>query len=136
MNLTERDKMRAVFFTAWQKHLTQQPIEPLEAQVIEIIFSHPEYHEFFANTDNLHTDNFVGTSPFLHLSLHLSIREQISTNRPRGIKEIYHALCKKLNDAHAAEHTMLECLGQVLWDAQNSGKIPSEEIYLEKLKKL
>ncbi len=136
MKADERDQLRNVFFTAWRKHLEKLPVEPLEAQVIDLILLHPEYQDFFAASENISHDDFSGTNPFLHLSLHLSIREQIATNRPTGITEIHRQLCQKWQDPHAAEHAMLECLGQVLWEAQRSGQLPDEQVYLEWLRKL
>ncbi len=134
--MTERDELRQVFFEAWRKHQAHLPIEPLEAHIIEIILLHPEYHELLAHPEKYQTENFSETNPFLHLSLHLALREQINTNRPIGITAIYNTLCQKYPDPHHAEHKMLECLGQILWDAQQRGKMPDEQYYLETLKKL
>ena len=131
-----REEMRKVFFEAWRKHKNNLPIEALEAQLIDIILLHPEYHELLKAPDDFQAADFDETNPFLHLSLHLAVREQINTNRPLGIKTVYENLCKKNSDAHVVEHKMLECLGQILWDAQSSGKMPEEDFYLESLKKL
>jgi hypothetical protein len=76
------------------------------------------------------------TNPFLHLSMHLSISEQISINQPPGIKEIAEKLSKKLGSEHEAQHLMMECLGQVMWEAQREGKALNPENYLEALNKL
>ena len=132
----EQEQMRKVFFDAWRKHREQTFVEPLEAMIIEIILLHPEYHEMFDHPENEPPIEFEGTNPFLHLSLHLALREQISTDRPKGIKMIYDNLSKKFQDKHVAEHQMLECLGQILWDAQQSGKMPNEHYYLELLAKI
>ena len=132
--LDERDELGKVFFAAWQKHRENQLVEPIEAMIIDIILQHPEYHEFFAHPEE--TTEFAGTNPFLHVSLHLALREQLGADRPVGIKAIYLALTNKLQDAHAAEHHMLDCLGQILWEAQQSGKMPDEQEYLEKLRSL
>ena len=76
------------------------------------------------------------TNPFLHMGLHLAIREQVSTNRPAGIASVHRSLAVKLGDVHEAEHAMIECLGQALWQAQRSGLPPDEAAYLESLRRL
>lgn len=134
MTAPSREEMRNIFFAAWQKHLEQLPIEPLEAQIIEIILLHPEYHEMLSHPEEYQAADFDETNPFLHLSLHIALREQISTNRPNGITSIYENLCQQSQDPHYAEHKMLECLAQILWDAQTAGKMPDEQHYLEMLK--
>lgn len=130
----DRNELRKVFFEAWKKHQQHLPIEPLEAQVIDIILRHPEYHDILSNPEKFQTHDFMESNPFLHMSLHLALREQISTNRPAGIKAIYEKLCHQLADAHDAEHRMVECLGTILWEAQQSGKMPDEQAYLEVLR--
>jgi hypothetical protein len=72
----------------------------------------------------------------LHLALHLALREQLATNRPAGIAQVHQRLAAADGDAHAAEHRMIEVLGQVLWDAQRAGRMPDERQYLEALRKL
>jgi hypothetical protein len=132
----DRNQLRKVFFDAWHKHNEQLPIEALDAQLIDIILLHPEYHPILSNPEKFQTEDFREENPFLHMSLHLAIREQINTNRPAGIKEIFTALCHKLTDALLAEHLMMECLGQALWQAQHNKMMPDEQNYLEKLRKL
>jgi hypothetical protein len=132
----DRNELRNVFFAAWKKHQQQLPIEPLEAQVIDIIVLHPEYHPIMNDPEKFQAIDFAENNPFLHMSLHLALREQISTNRPQGIKEIYEILCQQLANPHDAEHHMVECLGTVLWDAQQNGVMPDEQIYLEALQKI
>lgn len=136
MTTPDRDELRNVFFTAWRKHKEHLPVEPLEAQIIELILSHPEYHEMLTHPETYQAADFAETNPFLHLSLHLAIREQISTNRPAGIVQVYENLCRSYQDYHVVEHKMLECLGQVLWDAQQSGRMPDEQYYLECLRRI
>ena len=130
---TEREEMRKVFFEAWRKHGLQLPVEPLEGQLIDIMLLHPEYHSLLTQPENFQAEDFPEANPFLHMSLHLAIREQVGTNRPLGIKEIHHKLTHKFQDLHAEEHHMMDCLADVLWQAQQSGKVPDERVYLEKL---
>lgn len=130
-----RDEMRLVFFNAWRKHLQHLPVEPLEAQLIEIILLHPEYHTLLSDPENQHQD-YDETNPFLHLSLHLAIREQVGTDRPAGIKKIYQDLCVKQQNILHVEHMMMNCLADILWQAQQSGNMPDEAVYLVQLKNL
>lgn len=136
MNTTDRDESRRVFVIAWQKYLDKQPLEPLEHQIVEIILLHPEYHTLFSHPDAIHYDSPDEVNPFLHISLHLGLLEQLSTNRPLGIQSIYQALCTKYNDPHQAEHKMITCLAETLWEAQRNNVMPDERIYLERLMKL
>ncbi len=136
MSTSERDELRHIFFEAWRKHQQKLPVEPLENQIINIILLHPEYHMILAHPENYQAKDFTETNPFLHMSLHLALREQIATNRPTGIKEIYQQLYKKTPDILTVEHQMMECLAQILWDAQQAGKIPDEKNYLDNLRKL
>lgn len=136
MPASERDNLRQVFFDAWNKHQNNALIEPLEAQIITIITQHPEYHGFLNQLEQLEQDHFFEQNPFLHMSLHLAIQEQIATNRPSGIKVIYSKLCVSLQDTHAVEHKMMDCLASILWNAQTTGKMPDENHYLEMLLKL
>jgi hypothetical protein len=136
MTQSDRDESRQFFFTAWQKHLTKTPVEPLEAQIIEIILQHPEYHDLLSHPENNQNKDFTQDNPFLHMGLHLALREQISTNRPAGIQAIYQTLIAKHGDTLYVEHQMMECLAMILWQSQRSSAMPSEEQYLENLKKL
>lgn len=132
----ERDQSRKIFFAAWEKYNAKTPLEPLEAQIVDIILMHPEYHEMLDNPDEYQELDFTAENPFLHMGLHLAIREQVSLDRPIGIRGIYENLCKKKQDVMTAEHLMMNCLAQILWDAQQTGKIADEQLYLELLRKL
>lgn len=136
MTSDSRDEMRKVFYEAWRKHKENLIVEPLESMIIEIISMHPEYQEIFNHPETpIHIESH-DTNPFLHISLHLAIREQISTDSPKGIRVIYETLCKKFQDKHLAEHRMLDCLGQILWDAKQTESLPDEQYYLEVLRRI
>jgi hypothetical protein len=75
------------------------------------------------------------TNPFLHMGMHLAIQEQLGGQRPEGILEVYQQLCRRMT-GHAAEHQMMECLGETLWEAQRNGVEPDERVYLERLRRL
>lgn len=133
MSASERENMRKIFFDVWEKYQKKELLEPLEAHILSIIIKHPEYHEFLTRPENLEHDHFQEQNPFLHMSLHIALEEQITTDRPAGIKAIYSKLCVALQDRHVVEHKMMDCLASILWDAQTSGKMPDEKKYLEKL---
>jgi hypothetical protein len=101
---------------------------------------HPEYHTLLEDSEGALVQDYTPergeTNPFLHLSMHLSISEQISINQPPGIKEIADKLSQKLDSMHEAQHLIMQCLGQVMWEAQREGKPLNPEDYLEALKKL
>ena len=132
----ERNVMRKVFFGSFRKHHEKLPLEPLEAQILDIILLHPEYHPLLSQPDVYQEKDFSDTNPFLHLSLHLAIREQINTNRPAGIQTVFQHLSQKLHDRHAAEHKMMECLTDILSRAQQTGTMPDEKDYLEYLQRI
>lgn len=135
----DREQLRAAWRESWRRHQQGLPLEPLQAQMSDLIGMHPEY------TQHLHGAGAAGsaaaadgasTNAFLHLALHLALREQLATNRPAGIASVHQRLADAHGDAHAAEHRMIEVLGQVLWDAQRAGRMPDERLYLEALRKL
>lgn len=132
-----RDQLRQMYFNAWRKHREKLPLEPVEAQVADIIELHPEYHRLFEDSSALQRDwtpEQGQTNPFLHMGLHLAIREQVGTDRPAGIRQAFTTLQQRLGSAHEAEHQMIECLAEALWDAQRGGRAPDEQAYLERLR--
>jgi Domain of unknown function (DUF1841) len=134
-----REQIRKVYFNAWQKHKKSLPLEPLELQLITVIKEHPEYHELFDNFSNIDADftpEMGATNPFLHMGMHLAIRDQVATNRPKGIQTLYKKLVKKSGDYLDAEHQMMEILGQTMWQAMRSNSQPDEQSYLEACKRL
>jgi hypothetical protein len=139
MFTNNRQELRQYFFDVWKKVENKTPLIPLEEQVAAVIVEHPEYHNIFQTPEKFVDKDFSSelgeTNPFLHMSLHLSIREQIQTNRPDGIKNIFQTLCKKM-PAHDAEHCMMEILAEMIWQAQRHGKEPDQNLYLERLAQL
>lgn len=136
MTSTERrDEMRKVFFEAWRKHKENRLLEPLEALIIDIILLHPEYQDLFDHPEKMRNIP-KESNPLLHISLHLAIREQLDTDTPQGVRLIYENLCRKYHDQHVAEHKMLECLGQLMWDAKQTDSLPDEQYYLEVLRRI
>jgi len=135
-----RDQLRRMYLDTWKKYTHRVPLEPLEAQVAAVIAEHPEYVPWLEAGEDALAAEFTPEggqqNPFLHMGLHLAIREQVATNRPAGVTAIHEALSKRTGDIHAAEHAMLELLAQTLWEAQRSGRVPDELAYLEKLRAL
>ena len=135
----DRMELRKLFFSAWQKHLNKSTITDLEQQIIRVIEYHPEYHHFLAHLDNLDKDFPVESgesNPFLHMSLHISLIEQVVTNRPYGINNIYQRLCQKHQDEHQVHHKMMDYLAESIWSAQKNNLPPDEKKYLLQLQSL
>ncbi len=133
----DRHELREMYADAWQKHCDKTPLSPLDAQIVQVVEDHPEYHE--AVGGDLAKDFTVEdgkTNPFLHMGLHLSVREQVATDRPPGIAAIFRQLADKFGDSHIAEHRMIDCLAETLWESQRDQSPPDELHYLERLRQL
>jgi hypothetical protein len=129
-----RDQLRLAYAQAWAKHLARAPLAPLEAQIADVIEAHPEYQGIVADADTAvgFEPNLgqAAENPFLHMGLHLAIREQLSVDRPPGIRDLKRLLQARYGDAHRAEHALMEALGEELWMAQREGRAPDERQYL------
>jgi hypothetical protein len=136
----DRNQLRKIFFTAWQKYNSGQPLEPLEQVIANIIAMHPEYHKYFADEaasiDRDFPPEADQSNPFLHLSLHISVHEQLSINQPAGINDIHKKLLNKHQDPHTVEHLMMECIAEMIWESQRDNTQPDQYKYLQCLKKL
>lgn len=136
----DRIRTRQMFRQTFAKHKNGDTLEPLEKQIATLLDEHPEYHALLSAEEDILDKEFTaegGTeNPFLHLSLHLALREQVGTDRPAGIAAITRSLLLKHGDGHAVEHMMIERLGLYLWEAQRQGKAPDERAYLESLRQL
>ena len=133
-----REQVRRFFCEAWRKHGERQILEGAEVAAADLIEQHPEYHALLENPDAAVEQEFTPENgqmnPFLHLSLHLAIADQISIDQPSGIRAVYNSLRQRL-DVHETEHVILECLGETLWRSQRSGNAFDVEYYLESLKR-
>ncbi len=138
--IQDRDDSRRFFLSVWEKYQKGAVLEPLEDMILKVILEHPEYHMFMQSGITAADQEFPpeagATNPFLHMGMHIAIREQISTDRPPGVSRIHQQLAKKLGSTHEAEHLMFECLGEILWTAQRNNTLPDETDYLEKIKGL
>ncbi|MGB5247817.1 MAG: DUF1841 family protein [Woeseia sp.] len=134
----DRHELRQMYLDAWQKAQDGMPLSPLEAQIATVINDHPEYQTLLAR-DAVEADFLPEsgqTNPFLHMGLHLALRDQLETDRPAGVRALHARIAAKSTDLHAAEHRMIECLAETLWEAQGKGAAPDEQEYLEKLRRL
>jgi hypothetical protein len=140
MLIQDRDASREVFFRVWHKHREGQPMERLEMLILSVIIEHPEYHSLLVDRNvGLHKDFLdcgSGSNPFLHMGLHIALLEQLGTDRPAGVADLYRQLRVKKPDEHLLQHSMMDCLEQTLWQAQSDGCLPNESGYLESLGKL
>jgi hypothetical protein len=136
----DRNQLRQVFFSAWQKFRNKQALEPLEQIIANVIAMHPEYHRYFedenAGLDQEFLPELGQTNPFLHIGLHISIHEQLSINQPAGIGAVYQSLMTKHQDPHIVEHMIMDCLAEMIWEAQRNNVTPDQDNYLECLRKL
>ena len=129
-----REQVRQFFCESWRKYRERQILEGAEATAADLITEHPEYHALLENPQAAVEQEFTPeggqTNPFLHLSLHLAIAEQLSIDQPHGIKAAYFALRQKM-DVHDAEHAIMECLGKTIWCSQRDKAPMDGEAYLE-----
>ena len=133
-----RDQARQFLIDAWTKHRNRLPGTPMEALAADLVALHPEYHSLLEAEDALTrewTPEQGETNPFLHLSLHLAIEEQLSIDQPPGIRAAFNTLQSRRGDRHQALHAILDCLGEMIWRSQKSGLPPDGEAYLDCVKR-
>src|SRR5277367_4974230 len=130
----DRDQLRRAYAQAWAKPLAHVPLAPLEALISDVIGAHPEYQAAVSDVEaavSFEPDpSGASENPFLHMGLHLAVREQLSIDRPPGIRELHRQLQAWHGDAHGAEHALMEALAEALWQAQRDGLPPDEGRYL------
>jgi hypothetical protein len=127
--------VRAFFAEARRKRLERLPLTPLETIAADWIEAHPEYDRDLVAATTV-PDEAMATqegreNPFLHLSMHLTISEQLAIDQPAGIRQAFELLARRLGSQHAAQHEVMECLGRMLWDAQRGGTAPDGESYVD-----
>jgi len=134
-----RDEARRFIAGAWAKYRAAQPLSALERRVVEVVALHPEYHRLLddveRHVDRDWTPEGGAANPFLHLSLHLAVAEQLAIDQPPGIRGEYERLVAARDDVHDALHDVLECLGETVWQAQRDGGAPDGERYLACLRR-
>lgn len=126
--------VRRFFCEALRKHKRHEILTPLEAIARDWIMQHPEYDDALRDVEEaLAADYSVErgqTNPFLHLSMHLSITEQISIDQPPGVRAAFQQLARRRGSEHEAHHEMMEALGQMIWNSQRNGTPPDGAAYI------
>lgn len=129
-----RDQVRQFFFGVWAKYRAGKPLTGAEQPALEAVLSHPEYHATLEHPERYLERDYLpesgDTNPFLHLSMHLAITEQISVDQPPGIRDRYERLLKQQGEAMAAQHAVMECLAEMVWQAQRHNTPFDAEAYL------
>jgi hypothetical protein len=127
--------VRRFFCETWRKRRASEPLTPLETIAADWITEHPEYHEDLADAQRaVEADYGVERgreNPFLHLSMHLAISEQLSIDQPPGLRAAAETLTQRLGSHHQAAHQVMECLGETVWKAQRERTSPDGAAYLE-----
>ncbi len=133
-----REQARQFFFDTFARYRNGDPLSGLEQSALEVLLLHPEYHSMLdepdQHLDRDYTPETGALNPFLHLSLHLAVAEQLSIDQPRGIRAAFEALQEDLGSQHDALHVILECLGDTLWQAQRQATAPDQDAYLDCLR--
>lgn len=133
-----REQVRRFFCDAWKKHVERLPLVGAEVAAADIAARHPEYHALLTNPDAALEQEWTPEggqmNPFLHLSLHLAIQEQVSIDQPQGIRAAYQTIAARLSP-HDAEHVLLEALGETIWRAQREGTQLDAIAYVEAVKR-
>jgi hypothetical protein len=134
-----QNDVRTFFCEAWRKHRAGEPLSAMDTLAAQWIERHPEYHADLSDLEAalaaVYTVDAGRTNPFLHLSMHLSISEQASIDQPRGIRQVVELLAAKRGDLHAAQHEVMDCLGEMLWESQRSGQPPDPHAYLDRVRR-
>lgn len=134
-----RDEIRQIYINVWQKMQNQGVLEPMEAIIADVIQLHPEYHALLGSgeeaIDKDYSPEDGHTNPFLHMGMHIGLREQASTDRPVGFRDVYQTLSAK-HGVHDAEHMMMSCLAEALWRSQKDNLPFDESAYMNSLKAL
>lgn len=134
-----QNDVRSFFCDVYQKQRQGLPLAPIEALAADWITEHPEYHADLADKaaalDAVYTVDEGRTNPFLHLSMHLTIREQVSIDQPHGIRQAVELLAARRNSLHEAHHEAMEALGEMIWTSQRSGLPPDGHAYLDAVRR-
>ena len=134
-----RDEARNFLFESWRKRRAGELLTPLEDLAAQLIAKHPEYFAVLEDSGRHQDKDYApeqGTAnPFLHLMMHLTIEEQISIDQPTGIRAQFARLTEKFESEHDAQHRMMECLGEMIWQAQRNHSQPDAAVYFACLEK-
>lgn len=130
-----RDQARQLFFDAWHKYRHREVLSGMEDMALGVILLHPEYHRILDDVERYRDKDYSpemgDTNPFLHMSMHIAIKEQLSIDQPVGICERFDHLLKRCGDEHEAMHQVIECLAEMIWQAQRGQSAPDATIYFD-----
>jgi hypothetical protein len=127
-----REQVRDTFFGAWRKYRAGEPLVGIETLALDVILAHPEYHGVLADPQRYRDEDYVDRpNPFLHMSLHVALEEQLSIDQPPGIAAAFQRLISRTGERHDAVHEALECLAETVWRAQRDHAPPDAAAYLE-----
>ncbi len=136
----DRGQTREVFFRAWRAHREGRPLEGVEKLIVQVALRHPEYHPVLEQSETARERDYFPeageSNPFLHLGMHIAIEEQLSIDQPPGIRGWYQKLLSRYPDEHVVQHHMMECLGEMLWQASRRKTVPQEALYFDCLRRL
>jgi len=131
-----REQVREMFFGAWRKYRAGEPLAGIESLALDVILLHPEYHGVLSLPQKYRDKDYTDESnPFLHMSLHVALEEQLSIDQPPGIVRLFEELSFRKGERHAALHQAIECLAQTMWRAQRDNAPPDAAAYLRCLGK-
>lgn len=135
-----RDEARHFLFDTWRKYRQREILSGLEDMALAVILQHPEYHAMLDDPERYLDRDYLPemgeTNPFLHMSMHLSIAEQLSIDQPPGIRERFQRILKKTGSEHDAAHVVMECLAEMIWQAQRANSAPDAAVYFDCLDRL
>ena len=130
-----RDQARQLFFDAWQKYQRREMLSAMEDMALEVILLHPAYQRVLEMPERYqHKDYLPETgdiNPFLHMSMHVAVKEQLSIDQPSGIRQRFQRLLLKTGDEHVATHQLMECLAEMIWRAQRDQQALDATVYFE-----
>ena len=130
-----RDQARQLFFDAWQKYQRREMLSAMEDIVLEVILLHPEYQRALEMPERYQHKDYLpemgDINPFLHMSMHVAVKEQLSIDQPSGIRQRFQRLLLKTGDEHVATHQLMECLAEMIWRAQRDQQALDATVYFE-----
>jgi hypothetical protein len=127
-----REQVRELFFDTWRKYRAGEPLVGIESLALDVVLLHPEYHDVLSTPARYRDKDYTDESnPFLHMSLHVALEEQLSIDQPPGITRLFNELVSKRKEKHGALHEAIECLAQTMWRSQRDGAPPDARAYLE-----
>lgn len=137
---SDRRKMRQPYLDTWERGKKGEPLDGMQQMLFDVIKDHPEYHALLDNPERALEADFPPeageTNPFLHMSLHVSLREMIQTDRPVGVRGLINQIRLRVGDGMRAEHLCLDCLAEAMWKAQRNNQPPDEQGFMRCLNKI